>query len=72
MSGCSDVLRIHLAPRQDVVSEVSAKPLLQLPAFLHQTERIDVLGESKYGPSTEAEGITVHNSVKETQLPLNF
>ena len=28
MDGCSDVLRMDLAPRQDVVSEVSAKPLL--------------------------------------------
>ena len=70
MNGCSDVLWMHLAPRQDVVGKVSAKPPLQLPAFLHQTERVDVLGESKYGPSTEAEGITVHHSVKETQLPL--
>ena len=70
MNDCSDVLWMHLAPRQDVVSEVSAKPLLQLPAFLHQTEIVDVLGESKYSPSSEAEGITVHHSVKEIELPL--
>ena len=66
MNSYSDVLWMHLASRQDVVGEVSAKPLLHSST----RQRVDVLGESKYGPSTEAEGITVLHSVEETQLPL--